>query len=253
MDNISLHHSHFHMSIICSLGIINQSAISHCLDYGFINEAKKLYQLKHRLIRLLQYKTLAFDFVTQLATGMILLVGEGNLSFSLSLLDMECMNPLYLTATTYEQEKDLSLETIKNAQKLKRAGVLVQHNVDATNLTDKFNKIKFDAIVFQFPNVASREAIEGHNPNFILVRDFLKSAANHLTSNGKVFMSAVDNPYYHGAFQFDKAAKFAGFPLPDCYPFDPTAFSGYNHMMTHQDENGIENHDIFATWVFSKK
>lgn len=98
--------------------------------------------------------------------------------------------------------------------------------------------------------MASRELIEGRNPNFILVRDFLESAAHQLKPGGKVYISAVDSPHYYGAFQFDEAAKTAGFGPPEVYPFDPKDFPGYTHTMTHEDESALDNHDKFATWVF---
>ncbi len=60
----------------------------------------------------------------------------------------------------------------------------------------------------------------------------------------------MNNPHYHGAFQFNNAAKIAGFQPPEIYPFDPSEFPGYDHTMTHQDESALDNHDKFVTWVF---
>jgi len=108
-----------------------------------------------------------------------------------------------------------------------------------------------DTIIFQFPNAGSREAEERHNPNFILVRDFLKSAAKCLRPHGKVLISAVDNPYYRGAFQFDDAAETTNFELPRVYPFDPSKFPGYSHINTNDEESAIEKYDQFSTWVFT--
>lgn len=112
--------------------------------------------------------------------------------------------------------------------------------------------MRFDSIVFQFPHVGSREPVEEHNPNFILVRDFLRSAAAQLAPGGQVLISAVDSPHYEGAFQFDDAAEIAGFLPPEVYPFDPSAFPGYTHTMTHEEGDALDNHDAFGTWIFKR-
>ena len=195
-------------------------------------------------------KSSGFDFVDAIAQGRTLMVGEGNLSFARNLAKMTRIVPARLTATTFESERNLSSDARANAKLLQSLGTTVTYGIDATNLADIFGSMRFDNIVFQFPHVGSRDPIEGHNPNFILVRDFLVSAAHQLARSGQVLISAVDSPHYQGAFQFDDAAKIAGFLPPEAYPFDPSAFPGYEHTMTHQDGNALDNHDEFSTWVF---
>lgn len=90
-------------------------------------------------------------------------------------------------------------------------GTTVLHGVDATKLSSSFGSWLFDNIVFQFPHTGSREVLEGRNPNFILVRDFLKSAGMQLARGGQVLVAAVDSPHYQGAFQFEEAAKIGKF------------------------------------------
>lgn len=157
-----------------------------------------------------------------------------------------------LVASVYEKRDELTDEAVSNMDHLKALGSTVLLGVDAMALRDSLGSWLFDMIVFQFPHTGSREPVQGHNPNFILVRDFLKSAASQLRGGGKVLITAVDSPHYHGAFQFDEAAKFAGFSPPESYPFDPDAFSGYEHTMTHQSGSAIDEHHRFRTWVFRK-
>ena len=38
----------------------------------------------------------------------------------------------------------------------------------------------------------------------------------------------------------------------DTYPFDPTTFPSYSHIMTHEDNSGISNHDAFSTWLLQR-
>lgn len=182
-----------------------------------------------------------------------LLVGEGNLSFAKSLLPQPAAQITHMTATTYEKEKDLSDEARQNAAPLQRCGALVMYGVDATYLEKSFRPHEFDTIIFQFPNVGSRDAKHGHNPNHVMIRKFLRSAVPYLAPAGKILISAVDSPHYQGAFQFDDAAAFAGYTTPESYPFDPSLFPGYSHTNTNDEESALDEHNRFATWVFRLK
>jgi len=216
---------------------------------GLFEQAREIKRIDNHLLWLLG-KAAKFDFIAQVANGNTLLVGEGNFSFALSLAERTQINPARLTVTAFETESNLSPNTRANARELRLMGATVLYGVDATNLTATLGTRRFDNIIFQFPHVGSREPIEGHNPNFILVRDFLISASSQLARDGKVLISAVDNPHYRGAFQFDDAADSAGFLPPQMYRFDPAAFPGYEHRMTHQSGSALDNHDEFSTWVF---
>ena len=234
---------------ICGLGLKNQHLIERSIDLGAAYEIKQLQNINKELVQLL-YKSSTFDFVNEIIRGRTLFVGEGNLSFALSIANMSLITPNRLIATTFEAESALSEEAIENADKSRKMGVTVICGVDATKLSATFGSWLFDNIIFQFPNVGSREAVENHNPNFILLRDFLTSAISQLYRTGKVIITTVDNPHYRGAFQFEEAAKITGFKSPEIYQFDPFAFSGYEHTMTHQTGSAIDKHDKFSTWVF---
>ncbi len=124
--------------------------------------------------------------------GDILLVGEGNLSFAKSLLRQPAAQITHMTATTYEKEKDLSYQARHNAAQLGCCGTLVIHGVDATCLEKSLGPHKFDTIIFQFPNVGSREAKYGQNPNHIMIRKFLRSASLFLKPDAKILITVVD-------------------------------------------------------------
>lgn len=237
--------------VIYNLGIKNQMLIHKSLNLGLLEEVRQLKHIDSHLIWLL-HKTSGFDFVSAITGGRTLLVGEGNLSFALSLAKNPKITSSRLIAATFEQRTELSDETITNAATLRALGVTVLHDVDATALRASLGSWLFDSIIFQFPHVGSREPIEGHNPNFILVRDFLVSASAQLQRSGQVLITIVDTPHYRGAFQFDEAADIAGFQPPESYPFDPNAFSEYEHTMTHQSGSALDDRDKFSTWVFRK-
>ena len=192
-------------------------------------------------------------FLERMKSGDVLFVGEGNLSFALNIVKRTSVIASRMTVTTYEDESHLSEFGRHNAATLRRLGASVIPGVDATNLEQRLFYRRFDTIVFQFPNVGSREPDEGRNPNFILVRDFLRSVAKHLQQDGQVLITAVDSPYYHGAFQFDEAAAAGGFSKPDTYLFDLLKLPGYIHTNTNNTDSAIDGHDMFRTWVFSLK
>lgn len=201
----------------------------------------------------LYYKSRSFDFIAAIANGSTLLVGEGNLSFSLSLAQDSRVCPYWLTATTYQNEGELTEFAKDNADRLRALGATVLHDIDATQLHRHFGSALFQNVTFQFPHTGSREPIEGRNPNHVLLRNFLMSARYTIPDSGKVLVTTVDSPYYRGAFQFDLAAELAGYHPPEPYPFMPSKFPGYVHTMTHEDGSALEDHDTFATWVFRKK
>lgn len=234
---------------IYHLGVQNQMLMHRALDLWLVPEARQCRKLDHALISLL-HKATHFDFIGQVAQGRTLLVGEGNLSFSLNLARSSRIVSSRLLTTTFETNDELSEEAIENAQVLKARGVTVVHGVDATDLGNTFGSWLFDNIIFQFPHVGYRGAEEGRNPNFILIRDFLLSAFSQLHRNGRVLITTANTPHYRGAFQFEEAAETAGFQPPEVYPFDPSQFPGYEHTMTHQSSSALENHDTFSTWIF---
>lgn len=192
-------------------------------------------------------------FISQIQRGNTLFVGEGNLSFALSVAKVPGISASKLVATTYEKNSNLSEEAQQNAKVLKQSGASVLNDIDATKLSQYFTQQKFDTIVFQFPNAGSREPEYGRNANFILIRNFLKSAAPCLASKGKILITAVDNPHYQGAFQFEEAAEKAGYHILGSYPFDLESFPGYNHTNINNDDSALEKHDEFKTWIFELK
>lgn len=185
--------------------------------------------------------------------GNILLVGEGNLSFSKALLRHGLFSRSSLIyATTYESKFSWKNDTPANAWILKRNGVSILDRIDATKLERSFARDSFNTIIFQFPNVGSREPVWGKNPNHILLRRFLSSADKILRPHGKVMVTTVENDYYKGAFQYDDAAKYAGFYIDHIVPFFLRDFIGYSHVNTNDEESALEDHDKFSTRIFCR-
>ncbi|WP_299830448.1 Rossmann-like fold-containing protein [uncultured Roseobacter sp.] len=138
-----------------------------------------------------------------------------------------------------------------DAAKLLKLGAQVKTGIDATCLSKKIGQRRFRTIIFQFPNVASREALCGQNPNHVLVTHFLKNSRAHLKSGGLVVISTVDSPFYEGAFKTDDAVRKTGFETPDIYTFNPKDYPAYSHQNTADEESAINEHTAFATFVLS--
>jgi hypothetical protein len=193
-----------------------------------------------------------YPFGQKAAAGSVLFLGEGNFSFALSLARLRGVEPSGLTATCYEPEDALGDAAYGNAQKLIRLGAHVRTGIDATKLSETFSQQRFRLIIFQFPNVASREALYGQNPNHVMVTRFLKSAKDKLTRTGEIVISTVDSPFYEGAFKLHEAAQKAGLSAPVVYDFDPSRFAGYAHQNTENEGSALQHHDTFATFAFSR-
>jgi len=216
----------------------------------FLSKQKSIFDATGRLTREAEFNP-AF-FLRCIQQGNILFVGEGNLSFVSSLAQLPNIPSQRITASVYE-DKIVSKDTAENAELLKKLGISVQCGVDATKLDQHYQGNKFSTIIFQFPHTGSRDPLYGHNPNFVLIRRFLKSAAPCLEEHGQILISAVDNPHYQGAFQFEEAAKETGYKNPETLCFEPSSFPGYTHSNTHDDGSALDSHNKFKTWLFRKK
>jgi len=122
----------------------------------------------------------------------ILLIGEGNFSFSVALLQhpplpLEHLPPTNITATTYDTEDECYIkysEAQQYVRVLRENGAQVLFGVDATKL-EKTSALKgrtFDRIVWNFPHAGKGITDQDRNilSNQVLVLGFLRSAAKFL-------------------------------------------------------------------------
>ena len=179
-----------------------------------------------------------------------LLVGEGNLSFTKSLLQDHGILPGILTSTIFEAENSSDADVKRNIAFLRQAGVKFLDNVNATKLDNYFIKNAFRTIIFMFPNCGSREPNWGHNPNHVLVRKFLRSASKVLAPGGQIIVTGVDNSYYDGRYRFEDAADFVG--IDDFYSvqFYPSEYPNYKHVNTIDNDSAALKYRKFETWIF---
>ncbi|KAF0699763.1 Aste57867_9690 [Aphanomyces stellatus] len=143
----------------------------------------------------------------------VLTVGDGDLSYSRSLLersnwkDLDVSDPsasVHLTATTYDSFAALSekyamaasnIDALKAATTLPHLTVHVQHEVDATNLAPLFGSsaadLHFDRIVFHHPH----SGVEDVHRHRRLLSHFFHAALAVLKPHGRILVTlARDQP-----------------------------------------------------------
>ncbi len=148
------------------------------IEQGYYSKAQELKALDRELCIL--YKSITkYDFLSKITAGNTLLVGEGNLSFTISLVKKLQLLPSLITSA-YENYSELSEYGKFNAQLLKQAGIKVLYGLDSAKLHKNFYSNAFDTIIFQFPHSGSREGINGVNANYVLVRNFIISDSHIL-------------------------------------------------------------------------
>ncbi|CAD7926564.1 unnamed protein product [Amoebophrya sp. A120] len=216
---------------------------------------------------------------------LILVVGDGDLSFSTSLLKKFGAGNVFLQPTVYDSRKELTKkypDTVPNLLKQLSSNfkAVPRYNVDARALLetgDKKWEEFFTKIVFNFPH-CGEEAVEktlaeqdasttaqpaaGGCKNSIeqhqeLLLDFLKSAAKCLDQNGEIHIAVKrGEPYKH--WKVASLGKVANLRLDRQVPFVP--LQGYHHRRTnglqYEKGRGFNSENIqnnAQVYVFQKR
>lgn len=118
----------------------------------------------------------------------VLIVGDGNFSFSLSF--RRARKDCLLVATSLETREEVRKHESgeRNLGKLEDLGVPVYHEIDATKL-ELYNQLKhtkYDCIIFNFPHTGGKSNIR---KNRDLVQSFLHSSFKILDPLGEVWIT----------------------------------------------------------------
>ncbi|KAE8592610.1 hypothetical protein XENTR_v10018809 [Xenopus tropicalis] len=167
----------------------------------------------------------------------ILLVGEGNFSFSVCLCDLS-HGKHHITATCFEAEDKVCRQTLAwdNVQDLREKGAAVLFGVDATDLSGNemlANKL-YDQIIFNFPHCGRKAGVK---KNRDLLTKFFISCSKVLAQNGDIHVTLckgqggtpADHPVreWHNSWQVVAMAAKAGFILSTVVPFGSDQYSAY--------------------------
>ncbi|KAL2456212.1 uncharacterized protein Fot_57007 [Forsythia ovata] len=164
----------------------------------------------------------------------ILLVGEGDFSFSASLA-VAFGSASYMIATSLDSRDFLKKNykhAMSNIEKLRSRDCIVMHEIDATKIANNYSLggKTFDRVVFNFPFAGffkelSREAqLKKHRR---LVSLFLKNAKEMISENGEIHISHKTNEF-HIEWKLESVAFSHRLRLIEAVEFNQFDYPGYN-------------------------
>ena len=191
----------------------------------------------------------------------ILLVGEGNFSFTIALLTkiMNAQQSIQVLSSCYQKYIHLSESEKQNAKEANRlgkpnfikylksylsatcdylteTGAEIWFDVDATQLSlhERISFLKFDVIIFNFPHIGGKMKI---HLNKALLREFFKSASCQLADNGQILVSLCKGQSgtcydsaqrkFSDSWQVITMATFGDLVLRHVAPFNMEDWPGY--------------------------
>lgn len=176
----------------------------------------------------------------------ILLVGEANFSFSLSLAKTLAIKDSMI-ATSYDSENTKYKDKDENTNEHSKLGTIIEYNIDATSMSYEPNY--FEIVVFNFPWV--KEEKRGHTTNNkMLLKGFFTEANRVLKKGGKVILS-LSSESYVSRWRPEEQAN--GFVLESKKMFDSKNFPGYEHKMTQKDKPAGSMEDGKGVTLIFKK
>ncbi|KAM1429702.1 hypothetical protein ACFX2I_045867 [Malus domestica] len=166
----------------------------------------------------------------------ILLVGEGNFSFSASLAKA-FRSATNMVATTLKSQDTLLTEhrsCEEHLEELKKRGCLVLYevNVYVMHRHPTLKSMKFDVMIFNFPHAGhyhrlcekDEELIELHRH---LLKSFFKSACGMLSKGGEIHVSHMVG-YPYDQWKLKELAEKAGLFLKEKVWFNKSDYPGYH-------------------------
>ncbi|GAB2293082.1 hypothetical protein Dimus_027297 [Dionaea muscipula] len=166
----------------------------------------------------------------------ILLVGEGDFSFSACLADA-FGSATNMVATSLDSWEFLCKHyegAMWNILNLTGRSCAVVHGIDATMIAWKYSplqEMQFDRIIFNFPHVgvfkydAPREAsLRDHRK---LIRMFLANAKMMIKMDGEIHIRHKSNGFFRD-WNIQQLGENEGLQLIETMPFHPYEYEGYN-------------------------
>ncbi|XP_073134750.1 uncharacterized protein [Henckelia pumila] len=164
----------------------------------------------------------------------ILLVGEGDFSFSFSLAKaFGCASKMVATSLDSKAflKKNYAMAPW-NIGELKKKGCIVMHGIDATTIAThhQLKHMTFDRIIFNFPFAGFFEGLSRDSTlrrHRRLVSLFLKNAKGMIDGDGEIHISHKTNEH-HNEWKLVSMASSHGLRLIEEVTFDLSDYPGYN-------------------------
>ncbi|BFZ15873.1 hypothetical protein BsWGS_18913 [Bradybaena similaris] len=172
--------------------------------------------------------------------GFILLVGDGDFSFTLSLMQKGSLKSSHVTTSSLETLESIQHHKLaaENMSSLTEMGVRVFLETDACELHTHpvISQGCYQRVIFNFP-LAHRHDIR---LNRALLADFFSSCSHILSDDGQVMVTLckgqggtpADQPMrcWHDSWQVQAMAASAGFILSHVLPFEACQYPAYHSV-----------------------